>query len=275
MTIQQGNFLENNGIRTHYHDEGSGIPLVLLHGSGPGVSAWENWGNVIPHLAENYRVIAADMAGFGLTDCEPDLTLNMKVWVSQLLGFLEALNVGPSVLVGNSFGGALSLAATLRQPEAVLGLVLMGTPAGQFEQTSALSEGAAFEPSLEGMRAILERFPYDTSIVTESMVRERYEMSLRHSGRTALRALMPQSSEEGPRLVRGMPAEKLATIDKPALLLHGREDSVIPMEVAVGAARNLPKSELHIFGECGHWVQLERPKAFVGLISEFLSRHGF
>ena len=273
LTIRQGSFLEIDGIRTHYHDEGNGLPLVLLHGSGPGVSAWENWGNVIPHLAKNYRVIALDMAGFGLTECESEPSLNMKMWVGQLLGFLEALNVGPAVLVGNSFGGALSLAAALRQPEAVLGLVLMGTPAGQFEQTNALSEGAAFEPSLESMQAILERFPYDASVVTEAMVQERYQMSLRHPGGAALRALMPQSNDEAPRLVRGVPHEKLATIGQPVLLLHGREDSVIPMDVAVGAARHLPNSELHIFGKCGHWVQLEYPKAFVGLIHEFLNRH--
>lgn len=104
------------------------------------------------------------------------------------------------------------------------------------------------------------------------MVRARYEMSLRHSDNDALRALMPKVDEGAPRIVRGMPHERLATIAQPTLLLHGREDFVIPMEVAVNAARHLPDSELHMFGNCGHWVQLERKDAFVGLVRDFLAR---
>lgn len=157
MTGEQGAFVAVDGIRTHYHDVGSGLPLVLLHGSGPGVSAWENWGGVIPLLADGYRVIAPDMAGFGLTEYDAQRQLDIKTWVGQLLGFLTALSISRAVLVGNSFGGGLSLATTLRAPEKVLGLVLMGTPAAQFEQTSALSQGTEFEPSLENMRAILHR----------------------------------------------------------------------------------------------------------------------
>jgi 2-hydroxy-6-oxo-octa-2,4-dienoate hydrolase len=272
MASSHATFVAVEGIRTHYHDMGSGRPIVLLHGSGPGVSAWENWGRVIPRLARDYRVIAPDMAGFGFTEYEVSRPLDIKMWVRQLLSFLEALGIGPAVLVGNSFGGGLALAATLRAPEKVRGLVLMGTPVGHFEQTNALSQGAEFEPSIDNMRAILNRFPYDPCIVTEAMVRTRFEMSLRHPDNAALRALMPGADEGTPRIVRGMPLDRLATIAQPTLVLHGREDFVIPMEVAVDAARHLPDNELHIFGNCGHWVQLEREEAFIGLILDFLAR---
>lgn len=272
MMSRQGAFVAVDGVRTHYHDEGLGLPVVLLHGSGPGVSASENWGGVIPRLADRYRVIAPDMAGFGLTEFDAERPLDIKMWVGQLLGFLEALDIGPAVLVGNSFGGGLSLAAALRAPQKVRGLVLMGTPAGQFEQTGALAQGTEYEPSLENMRAILRRFPHDPSIVTDEMVRARHEMSLLHPDNAALRALMPKADDTAPRIVRGMPHERLATITQPTLVLHGREDFVIPLDVAVNAARNLPDSELHVFGNCGHWVQLEREDAFIGLVRDFLAR---
>lgn len=105
------------------------------------------------------------------------------------------------------------------------------------------------------------------------MVQTRYEMSLRHPDNAALRALMPEKPGDGqPVIVRGAPFERLATISQPTLILHGREDIVIPMEVAVNAARHIPDSELHLFGQCGHWVQLERPDAFVLLARDFLAR---
>lgn len=273
MASQQGSFITVGSVRTHYHDVGSGQPMVLLHGSGPGVSAWENWGGVIPRLADRYRVIAPDMAGFGLTELPAGQPLDIKLWVAQLMGFLDALNVGPAVLVGNSFGGGLSLATTFRDPARVRGLVLMGTPFGRFEQTAALNQGTAYTPSLENMRDVLRRFPHDPSIITEEMVQTRYEMSLRHPDNAALRALMPEKPTDGQSvIVRGAPHERLATITQPTLVLHGREDIVIPMEVAVNAARHIPDSELHLFGRCGHWVQLERPDAFVLLVRDFLGR---
>ncbi|MEW5686039.1 MAG: alpha/beta hydrolase [Pseudomonadota bacterium] len=273
MASPQGSFVTVGDVRTHYHDVGAGPPVVLLHGSGPGVSAWENWGRVIPRLADTHRVIAPDMAGFGLTEGPAGQPLDIKLWVAQLTELLDALDVGPAVLVGNSFGGGLSLATTFRDPSRVRGLVLMGTPFGRFEQTAALHQGTEYTPSLENMRAILGRFPHDPAIVTDEMVRTRYEMSLRHPDNAALRALMPEKPTDGqPVIVRGAPFERLATLTQPTLVLHGREDIVIPMEVAVDAARHIPDSELHLFGRCGHWVQLERPEAFVLLVRDFLAR---
>ncbi|PZQ40840.1 MAG: 2-hydroxy-6-oxo-2,4-heptadienoate hydrolase [Phenylobacterium zucineum] len=273
MRSRQGSFITVGNVRTHFHEAGSGPPVILLHGSGPGVSAWENWSGVFERLADSYRVIAPDMAGFGLTEILDGQPLDMKLWFAQLTGLLDALDTGPAVLVGNSFGGGLSLATTFRDPARVRGLVLMGTPFGRFEQTAALHQGTEYTPSLENMRGVLAKFPNDPSIITADMVQARYEMSLRHPDNAALRALMPERPTDGqPVIVRGAPLERLAEIRQPTLILHGREDIVIPMEVAVNAARHMPDSELHLFGRCGHWVQLERPDAFVLLTRDFLAR---
>ena len=98
-------------LDTNYHEAGQGQAVLLLHGSGPGVSAWTNWKRVIPVLAEDFRVIAPDMAGFGYTERNPELAYDIKLWVKHLVAILDALGIERASVVGNSFGGSLALAA--------------------------------------------------------------------------------------------------------------------------------------------------------------------
>src|SRR5450631_4295917 len=97
------------GIRTNVHDIGEGFPVMLIHGSGPGVSAWANWRLVMPELARQARVVAPDMVGFGFTDRPVDPQYNMDTWVAQAVGVMDAMGLERVDLVGNSFGGALAL----------------------------------------------------------------------------------------------------------------------------------------------------------------------
>jgi 2-hydroxymuconate-semialdehyde hydrolase len=98
------------GLRTNYHDLGQGFPVLMIHGSGPGVSAYANWRLVMPELAKDRRVIAPDMAGFGFTDRPASAVYTMDGWVAQGIGLIDALDLAQVDLVSNSFGGALSLA---------------------------------------------------------------------------------------------------------------------------------------------------------------------
>ena len=107
------------GIRTNYHDVGEGFPLLLIHGSGPGVSAWANWRTVMPELARRSRVIAPDIVGFGFTERPAGQQYNMDVWLEQAVGLLDALGLEQTDLVGNSFGGALAMAIAIRHPRRV------------------------------------------------------------------------------------------------------------------------------------------------------------
>ena len=126
------------GIRTNYHDLGRGFPLLMLHGSGPGVSAWANWRLVMPELAEASQVIAPDLAGFGFSERPKGYDYTMDHWVEQAVGLLDALDIPQADLVGNSFGGALALALTIRHPQRVRRLVLMGSVGVPFEITPGL-----------------------------------------------------------------------------------------------------------------------------------------
>src|ERR1700730_11380000 len=111
-------------LDTNYHDQGVGEPVLLIHGSGPGVTAWANWRLTMPALARTRRVIAPDIAGFGYTERRPDTRYDMDFWVAHLTGLLDALDIEQTDLVGNSLGGALALAMAVRYPQRVRQLVL-------------------------------------------------------------------------------------------------------------------------------------------------------
>jgi 2-hydroxy-6-oxo-octa-2,4-dienoate hydrolase len=260
-----GQSVDAFGIRTNYHERGTGTPVILLHGSGPGVSAWTNWRRVLPIFAEHFRVLAPDMAGFGFTERRESLAYDIKLWVKHLIGFMDALGIQKAHLVGNSFGGSLSLAAALRFPDRFERLTLMGTPCGKFNMTPGLRAGWFYEPSLENMRAVMTLFPFDQSVITDELVRERYATSLIPGAQEGLRRLLVKPNEEGETPLSGMPEEAVAGLPHPTLILQGREDRVIPMEMALRLATRIPRAELHLFGQCGHWVQAERPDAFVAL----------
>jgi 2-hydroxy-6-oxo-octa-2,4-dienoate hydrolase len=235
------------------------------------VTAWANWRRVIPLLAKEFRVVAPDVVGFGFTERPQAVQYGIKLWVSHLLGFLDALGLDKVSVIGNSFGGGLALAAVARHPERFERLVLMGTPAGTFAQTAGLRSAWSYEPSLDNMERMLRMFPYDPACVTARMVRERYETSLLHGGQEAFRRLIPPPGPEGETTwVKGVAEESLREIRQAVLVLHGREDSVVPPDCGMLIHRNVVNSQLHMFGRCGHWVQVEMESAFIRQVGEFL-----
>jgi 2-hydroxy-6-oxo-octa-2,4-dienoate hydrolase len=258
--------------RTNYHEVGQGKPLFLLHGSGPGVSGWGNWKGVMDALGEQFRVVVPDIAGFGFTEFKQDSKYDIKLWVRHLIGIMDALGIEKASFVGNSFGGALAIGLALFDKARVERLVLLGTPAGEFEQTPGLRSAATYEPSMAAMEAVMRLFPYDASIITPEMVRSRYQASARPGAQDALKRLVPQPNPDGPTIVKGFPAAAVAGIEAPTLVLHGREDRVVPAQCGLLLAQNIPGADLHLFGKCGHWVQVERRADFLRLVRDFVGQ---
>lgn len=257
-------------LDTNFQEAGSGRPVILLHGSGPGVSAWTNWRRVIPALAGEYRVLAPDMAGFGYTERDPELRYDIKLWVQHLIGFMDALGLETASLIGNSFGGSLALAAAARFPRRFNRLVLMGTPCDRFVMTPGLRAGWDYVPSREAMRATMAHFPHDPAIITDELVEDRYQASLIPGAQAGLRRLLVEPNADGDTALSGIPEQVVAGITHPTLVLHGREDRVIPVEMGLKLGRAMPNAELHMFGQCGHWVQAERFDGFIALARRHL-----
>lgn len=259
------------GIQTNFHEAGAGFPVILLHGSGAGITGWENWREIMPLLAARYHVLVPDIIGFGFTERPEGTEYGIKLWVTHLLAFMDALGIQKAVLVGNSFGGALALATATRYAHRVERMVLMGTPAGDFTREEKGGSSWYYEPTMENMEELLLHFPYDPSYVTKEMVRQRYEVTLMAGGMEAYRKLFPEPSKAGEaRVVHGISESLLAKIDTPIRVLHGRDDKMIPMGCGLLIAKACPNADLHLFGKCGHWVQIERRDDFVNLTQAFL-----
>src|SRR5215469_12487769 len=112
--------------RLHYHEAGDGPALVLLHGSGPGVTGWSNFRGNFPVFAQHFRTIVLDMPGFGRSDRPPLDRAYPRVAADALAGLLDALGIEQAHLLGNSMGGYVALEFALAYPDRVSRLVGMG-----------------------------------------------------------------------------------------------------------------------------------------------------
>ena len=258
------------GIETNYHDVGDGHPLLMIHGSGPGVSAWANWRLVMPALARQARVIAPDMAGFGFSARPDGYTYSMDNWVAQAVGLLDALDIERADLVGNSFGGALALALAIRHPERVRRLVLMGSVGVPFAITEGLDQVWGYTPSFENMRRIMDFFAWDRSLVNDELARLRFEASIRPGFQESFAAMFPAPRQRWVDAMTSAEAD-IRAIEHETLIIHGRDDQVIPMANSLALHEMISRSQLHVFGRCGHWTQIEHAARFAQLVGNFIA----
>lgn len=265
-----GRTLRAAGIDTNYHDVGSGPPVLLIHGSGPGVSAWANWRLLISPLARQARVIAPDMAGFGYTDRPAGVRYDLDLWVGQAVGLLDALGVGQADVVGNSFGGALALALAVRHPRRVRRLVLMGSAGVPFALTEGLDAVWGYTPSVENMRRIMDVFAYDRALVNDELAQLRHRASIRPGVQEAYAAMFPAPRQRWVDALAS-PEAAIRAIPHETLIVHGREDRVIPLATSLTLAQWITRAQLHVFGRCGHWTQIEQAGRFARLVGDFLA----
>lgn len=258
------------GLRTNYHDLGQGAPVLLIHGSGPGVSAWANWRLVMPELARRARVIAPDMVGFGYTERPPGFAYGMDAWVRQAVGLLDALDIEQTDLVGNSFGGGLALALAIRHPARVRRLVLMGSVGVPFAITPGLDAVWGYTPSVAHMRALLDIFAFDRSLVNDELAQLRYQASVRPGFQESFAAMFPAPRQRWVDALASREAD-IRRLPHEALVIHGREDRVIPLATSFTLADWIPRAQLHVYGRCGHWTQIEHAARFARLVGDFLA----
>ena len=269
MDAARGRVIDVMGVSTHVMEAGVGDVVLLLHGSGPGVSAEANWRLTIPALAGSFRVIAPDLLGFGQTGAPADGTYSMNAWVAHVVALLDELGVERAHVVGNSFGGGLALRLAARHPGRVNRLVLMGAVGLEFPITEGLDDVWGYEPSVESMRRLLETFAHDPALVNDDLAEMRYRASMAPGVQERYSAMFPAPRQ---RWVDAMatPADEVCTIAAETLIVHGRDDRVIPLDVSLRLAHLIDRSQLHVFGRCGHWTQIEHAEAFNRLVSDFL-----
>jgi pimeloyl-ACP methyl ester carboxylesterase len=257
-----------DGISLHYAETGSpgGPPVVWLHGSGPGASGVSNFAAVMPAF-DAFRDLLFDLPRYGRSDGPAIDEPLVGYGARQVIAALDRLGTGPVRLVGNSFGGAISIRIAAERPDLVERVVSMGgsaRPDTITEQPSGLQTLFRYmsepEPSRELLGQFVRAMVVDQSLITEELIDERLERSrLRHP---EIAPVPPNHGDLKPFLSR---------VEAPTLLLWGREDRFIPLEWALITLRGIPNAELRVIPRCGHWVQLEAKDRFERIVGDFLA----
>ncbi|HXO56511.1 MAG TPA: alpha/beta hydrolase [Mycobacterium sp.] len=263
--------IDAGGIETSYLAAGAGETVVMLHGSGPGVSATANWQHNIGTLSQRFRVLAPDIVGFGGTERPDDVVYSLRGWTDHIWAFLDAHGIEKTAIVGNSLGGRIALQMATDSPDRIAKMVLMGAPGVGMTLTDGLAALRAYEPSHDAMRDLLRNyFAVDPAMITDELVAIRYESSIADGAYEAYRAMFLDPRHAGSKL--GITEDEVRAIATPTLLVHGREDKVVPVQVSVTMLGLLPNADLHVFSSCGHWTQIERADEFSALVSDYLAR---
>lgn len=273
-------FADVGGMKLHYHEAGEepGTPVVLLHGGGPGASAWSNFGPSVERFGRYRRTIAPDQPGFGHSD-KPEIQGHFFTFSADTLAaLLDELGLEKVHLVGNSLGGGTAVRFALDRPDRVGRLALMG-PGGlslnlfapdPTEGIKRLYQFAGGEgPTREKLAAFLRTMVHDQSLITEELIEERFRIA---SDPDSLRAMasMGKSFAQPDTYEQGLLWREAYKLRQQVLLLWGREDRVNPLDGALTALKLIPKARLHVFGGCGHWAQVEKFDEFHQLVTGFL-----
>jgi pimeloyl-ACP methyl ester carboxylesterase len=263
-----------------YHEAGSGPPLILLHGSGPGVTGWRNYRGNIGVFAETHHCYVLEFPGFGVSDPvkgHPVLTAG-----SSVIRFMDALGIESAPVIGNSMGGVVGVNLAIKKPERVSKLVTIGG-VGPNVFSSSPSEGLRLlqeftdGPDRDKLIRWLTAMVHDPQLITEELIDERWEAAINPDAQET--AQMMYGSAAFAMQQQFMAASDtppywsmMHKVSCPTLLTWGRDDRVSPPDMSMVPMRLIPNAELHIFPNCGHWVMIEAKKAFEGAVLDFLNR---
>ncbi|HLV77664.1 MAG TPA: alpha/beta fold hydrolase [Marinobacter sp.] len=274
VTIREG----DTDLNIHYNDTESGNEVVvMLHGSGPGASGWANFSrNIQPLTDAGYRVILLDSPGWSKSDSIVNEGSRSHLNARILKGLVDALGLKKIHIIGNSMGGHSAVAFTLEYPEFVDKLILMGGGTGGGSLFTPMpAEGIKRigqlyrNPTMDNLKEMMAIFVYDTSALTEELFQTRLNNILARKDHLEN---FVKSSQANPKQFPDV-SPRLGEIQSETLIVWGRDDRFVPMDTGIRLVNGIPRSELHIFNRCGHWVQWEYADKFNRMVLDFL-KHG-
>ena len=261
-----------DGRRVHAVDLGSGsaTPVLFVHGLG---GRWQNWLENIPRVAVGRRVVALDLPGFGRSQM-PTTPISIPRYATMLDQLCDRLELETVVLVGNSMGGFIAAEMALRFPERVERIVLVSAAVSIRDfnplPASALLAGLARTPlgTPDGLRALLGR---------RRARHLAFATVVRHPTRIALDTLSELAGGRGAAglgdalgaMIHHDLRGELPQIAVPALIVHGRNDMLVPVADSVWLSERLPDARLDVFEDTGHLAMVERPIRFNDALLRF------
>jgi 2-hydroxymuconate-semialdehyde hydrolase len=267
-------------LSTFFSRAGEGSPqaIIFLQGSGPGATGWSNWQYALPILGDRFDCIAPDFVGFGQS-AHPEHPPRgaaewLPTWVAQIRELIDHLGLKKVHLVGNSLGGAIALHLLVEHPDLINRVVLMGTAGVPARLTRELDQIWGFydSPSASRMAQIITWFAYDESLIAgriAEVAQMRYDAAMSADVRRTYMEMFPAPRQR--HLDDLVVADaSLRRIKRPVLLVHGRDDVIVPVETSHYLLQHLGgEVQMHIYGRCSHWTQVEFRESFHALISKF------
>ncbi len=265
-----------------YHEAGAvdAPPLILLHGSGPGVTGWRNYRGNLEFFAQTHHCYVVEFPGFGVSDAvegHPVLTAG-----SSVIRFMDALGIDSAAMVGNSMGGVVGINLAIKYPERVSKLVTIGGVGPNLYSPSP-SEGLKLlqeftdDPDRDKLIRWLNAMVYDRALVTEELIEERWEAAIHPE---ALKTAEMMYGSAAFNMMQKFMANSdtppywsmMHKVKCPTLLTWGLDDRVSPPDMSLAPLRLIPNAELHVFSNCGHWVMIEAKEGFEATVGAFLAR---
>jgi 2-hydroxy-6-oxonona-2,4-dienedioate hydrolase len=271
---------EQGVLRYHEAGDPEAPPLLLLHGSGPGVTGWRNFGDNLPRFARHFRCLVLEFPGFGVSDATDQHP--MAAALPAVDRFLEGLGLDRVDVIGNSMGGVVATRFAIAQPDRVRRMVTVG---GMGRAIFSPSPGEGINllmefteaPSRERLVEWLNSMVHDRSLVTEELIEERWAQATEPSTLAAARRMYSRTALEAMSKAADASAEPpywamLHRIRARTLLTWGRDDRVSPLDMALVPMRTIPDVELHVLPNCGHWAMIEQKSAWEAVVLAFLTR---
>ncbi len=279
------NFVMVNGIRTHFVEAGSGDPLVLVHGAGPGASGWSGWRETIPFLARHFNVYAIDTLGFGYTDKPTNIIYSDQASVDHLAGFIDVMCLGKVLLCGNSRGAYIAAKYMVDHPDRVrrLAMVSSGSLAAAMgvdrkpHQMGGVKALESYDGTPESMRSFMQIIVADWSKITDDLIESRIKVAslpghdYARKSQSAYRKSLKTNPNEHQRFDL---RHRLPRITTPMLMLWGAKDTFAPAELAGDLQQALPNMKIVMLENSGHQAQNDESDRFNELVLRFFSEHG-
>jgi len=244
---------------------GAGFPLLMLHGSGPGVSAWGNFRLVLEELERSYKVLAIDLIGFGESarkSSKPFFDIDM--WLRQARFAMNLLGNGEVGIIGHSVSAVLALKLAAASPR-VKRVMTTGAMGGKFVANHDLELTWSVPGSRDDLRIAMQSLIYDHSLITDELLDNRVKL-LGSDGYAGYFGEMFAGSKQQYVDACVLNADELRGLTCEVTLVHGRDDRPIPaMENSVSMGALIPKADVVVLGRCGHSPGLEHPGKFLDI----------
>lgn len=253
----------------YYHEEGSGFPVVLIHGLG---SDHRGWSQQIGALSNSFRCIAFDNRDVGRSD-RANEAYEIRDMAEDTCGLLGELGIARAHIVGFSMGAAVAQELVLAYPERAQSLVLISA------YTSSDPRGEALFNGWKLLRRVLSREEYFRTILPWIYTHQEYRIAgfidkvIQASARDPLGQEDEALSRQIDAILSFTSEDRLHRILAPTLLVAGQEDLLAPLRFARTLAEGIPNSKLEIVPDSGHGVLWTRPKEVSRLLLAFLDDH--